>query len=117
MRKYIPGEIKIDGRNIPYSIVTTEDYLLAKDILDGDAENYDEIFEKWEEEHSEIYEKITQILALKQSCYLMRRVSYSCGTLSDGLYRLKNELIAELKEKYNFEFDDEFVENYEYPYL
>ena len=68
-------------------------YLLTKDILDGNAENYDEILEKWENENLEIYERITQILALKQSCYLMRRVSYSCGTLSDGL-----------------------VENYEYPF-
>lgn len=116
MRKYIYNEIKIDGRNIPYAIVTAEDYLLAKDILDGNAEDYDELFEKWEEENYEIYELITQILALKQSCFLMRRVSYSCGTLSDGLYCLKNRLIIELKEKYNFDFDDDFVENYKYPY-
>lgn len=117
MRKYIPGNISIDGRNIPYTIVTAEDYLVAKKIIDSDAENYDELFEKWENENLEIYERITQILALKQSCFLMRRVSYSCGTLSEGLYHLKNELIAELKEKYNFEFDDNFVENYEYPYM
>lgn len=116
MRKYIPNNIKIDGRNIPYAIVTAEDYLLAKDILDGNAENYDEILEKWENENLEIYERITQILALKQSCYLMRRVSYSCGTLSDGLYHLKNRLIKELKDEYNFDFDEELVENYEYPF-
>ena len=42
----------------------------------------------------------------------MRHVSYSCGTLSDGLLVLKNKLIIELKEKYNFDFDDDFVENY-----
>lgn len=117
MRKYIAGEVKIDGRNIPYSIVTAEDYLLAKDILDGDTENYEKLLEQWEEENIEIYERITQILALKQSCYLMRRVSHSCGTLSDGLYYLKNRLIMELKNDYNFEFDDEFVENYKYPYI
>ena len=112
MREYIPNNIKIDGRNIPYSIVTAEDYLIAKNILNNTDDNYEEIFEKWEEENYEIYEMITQILALKQSRFLMRHVSYSCGTLSDGLLVLKNKLIIELKEKYNFDFDDDFVENY-----
>ena len=55
-------------------------------------------------------------MALKQSCYLLRRTSYSCGSLSDGLYRLKNELIAELETNFNFSFDDDFVENFKSPY-
>ena len=108
LREYIPGDIRIDGRNIPYSIVTAKDYLEAKKLLDGSNEAYEEWLEI--DENFQIYTLLSQILGLKQSCYLMRRVSYSCGSLSDNLYYLKNRLIVELKEKYNFEFDDDFVE-------
>ena len=62
-------------------------------------------------------ETLQQLEALKQSCYLLRRTSHSCQSLSDGLYKLKNELIIELKEKYNFDFDDNFVESFKSPYL
>ena len=51
-------------------------------------------------------------MALKQSYFLMRRVSYSSGELSESLDELKNRLILELKERHNFEFDDAFVEQY-----
>ena len=108
VREYLNKEINIDGRMIWYRLVSAYDYLEAKGIITNDDDEY----EKFCENNSKIYELLTQVMALKQSCYLLRRVSYSCGSLSDGLYTLKNRLIIELSEKYNFEFDDEFVENY-----
>ena len=112
MRDYIPGNIKIDGRNIPCRIFTALDYLIEKGIVTLDEnDDYEDSFEEFmnKDNGNEIYDLITEILALKQSYYLMRRVSYSCGTLSEGLLRLKNSLVYELKDKYNFEFDEEFV--------
>lgn len=106
MRDYIPGRISIDGRNIEYRLVTASDYLEAKN------EWTEEQIEEFCEKNHEIYELINQVMALKQSCYLMRRVSYSCGSLSDDLYNLKLRLIHELRDKYQFEFDDDFVESY-----
>ena len=49
------------------------------------------------EDKYEIYQRINQIIALKQSWYLLRRVGCSCGSLSDDLYQLKMRLIHELK--------------------
>lgn len=120
-RKFSGKELKIDGRDIDYDLVTALDYLVAKNV-DGlgeieDEDDFERAIEEWEEKNYHIYERITQIMALKQSCYLLRRTSYSCGSLSDGLYHLKNELIAELETKFNFIFDDDFVENFKSPYL
>lgn len=106
MREYIPKRISIDGRNIEYRLVTASDYLEAKN------EWSEEQIEEFCENNEEAYQLINQIMALKQSCYLMRRVSHSCGSLSDDLYTLKVRLIHKLREKYQFEFDDDFVENY-----
>lgn len=109
-REYVPNQISIDGRNIPYQIVTARDYLLEKELIDETEESFESFMEK--DKNYEIYDKLTQILALMQSHYLMRRVSYSCGTLSEGLWQLKNELIWDLKNNYNFEFDEELVGDY-----
>lgn len=114
-RKYSGKELKIDGRDICYEIVTARDYLVAKNV-DGLGNGDEEVIEEWMEKNYPIYERITQILALKQSCFLLRRTSYSCGSLSDGLYQLKNELIADLECNFNFSFDDDFVENFKSPY-
>lgn len=104
LREYIPKRISIDGRNIKYRLVTALNYFKAKYGWD------DEQIEKYQEENYQIYLLVNQIMALKQSCYLLRRVSYSCGSLSDNLYDLKMRLILELKEEYQFDFDDDFVE-------
>ena len=108
MRRYLKGKIYIDGRNIPYSIFTAFDYL---EIKYGWTEDY---IDAWTEEGDNwgIYKLITQILALKQSCFLLRNTTYSCQSLSDGLYALKLRLIHELRNKYNFKFDDNLVERY-----
>lgn len=106
MRDYIPGKISTDGRNIEYKLVTANDYLRTKEGLT------EEEIDNFLDNKYELYNKINQIMAIKQSCYLLRRVSHSCGSLSDSLYELKLELIMDIKDKYGFSFDDEFVENY-----
>jgi hypothetical protein len=106
MREFIGDRISIDGRMIQYKLVTVCDYLETKHEMD------EKQIEKFCEEKYEVYKLINQIMALKQSCFLLRRVSYSCGSLSEDLYELKNRLIRELREKYKFEFDDKFVEDY-----
>lgn len=103
MRNYIAKEISIDGRNIEYCLVTANDYFEAKNYSEQEIEKFIE---------NDVYLLVNQIIALKQSCYLMRRVSYSCSSLSENLYDLKLSLINELSEKFNFEFDDQFVEDF-----
>ena len=105
-RDYIKNNnLKIDGRNIPYTIFTAAGYLLYHDDL-TEEEMYDFMEDKYE-----IYQRINQIIALKQSCYLLRRVGYSCESLSDDLYQLKLRLIHELRDTYHYEFDDDWMED------
>jgi predicted house-cleaning noncanonical NTP pyrophosphatase (MazG superfamily) len=106
LRDFIGDNIRIDGRMIEYKLVTASDYLEYKN------EWTEEQIEEFWKDNTNVCETINQIMALKQSCYLLRRTSYSCQSLSDSLYQLKLRLIIELKDKYNFDFDDEFVENY-----
>jgi hypothetical protein len=103
LRDFIGDNINIDGRMIQYRLVTVHDYLLAKGYT---QEQIDEFQTKqWD-----LYRAINQIMAIKQSCFLLRRTSHSCQSLTDNLYSLKVRLIREIKEKYNFDFDDDFVE-------
>jgi hypothetical protein len=88
---------------IPYRLVTAYDYFKAKKYSEDQIEVFFD---------NEIGDLVSQIMGLKQSCYLLRRVSYSCQSLSDNLYHLKNRLIHELRDNYSFEFDDDFVEQY-----
>lgn len=103
MREYINKPVKIDGRKIPYPVFTAADYLELHDK----TEDIDEFMEK----NYEIYKTISQIMAIKQSCFLLRNTTHSCQSLSDDLYDLKLRLISELKEKYNYKFDDRWVED------
>lgn len=105
IRSYIGDGIKIDGRMIGYRIFNNEGYLEAKGLTDEEIEEFIE-------NNDEICELITQIIAVKHSCWLLRRTSYSCGSLSDGMYQLKLKLINELKEKYEYDFDDKLMEEY-----
>jgi len=104
MRDFIGGDLCIDGRQIPFRVFTYACYFEAK----GYSEKQ---IEKITEEKGEMITVLNQVIALKQSCFLLRCVRYSCGTLSDDLYALKNRLINELKEKYNFDFDEDMVDN------
>ena len=99
--------LNIDGRNIPYALVTAFDYLLAKNENWTKNQVYD-----FKKNNYEIYKKLNQIIALKQSCVLLRNTSYSCQSLPDDLFELKLELIHELREKYNYEFDEDLYENF-----
>lgn len=104
MRDYIPNKnFCIDGRNIPYPVFTSYDYFTLHDGV-ADIENF--ICS-----HHELDVLVSQIIALKQSCYLLRHTSHSCGSLNEGLYYLKLRLIAELKEKFDYSFDDDWMES------
>jgi hypothetical protein len=103
-RDYIREFVDIDGRMIPYRIFTATVYLEEKGYLE-------EEIEKMFEEQYEMCQTLNQIIALKQSCYLLRHTSYSCNSLSENLFSLKLRLIKELKDKYNFEFNEDLMEN------
>lgn len=105
LRNFIGDRIKIDGRMIGYRIYTAYEYLKFKGLNNEEIEDFSE-------NNYKIYELITQIIAIKQSCWLLRRTSYSCQSLSDGMYNLKLRLINELKDKYNYDFDDDLMEEY-----
>ena len=102
MREYIDLDIRIDGRTIPYPVLTSCEYFASHDNID-DVDGFIDT-------NQEIDELVTQILALKQSCFLLRHTTYSCQSLSDGLYDLKMKLIKKLAEKYQYMFDDEWME-------
>lgn len=104
MREYINEEVHIDGRKIPYPIYTVDEYIQMHDGINKEE------MENWIEENQEISKKVNQILAIKQSCFLLRNTTHSCQSLSDDLYDLKLRLIVELKEIYGYEFDDDWVE-------
>lgn len=104
MREYINEPICIDGRKIPYPVNTAACYLEYHDGITGEE------LEEYQEDNAELFEIISQILAIKQSCFLLLNTSHSCQSLSDSLYNLKLRLIKELKEEYNYEFDDVWIE-------
>lgn len=106
LRAFIGDKISIDGRMIGFRIETAADYLELKEELD--ETEIDEFINN----KNEIYTLINQILAVKHSCWLLRRTSYSCQSLADNMYDLKFKLISELEEKHNFIYDDEFVDKY-----
>lgn len=105
LRDYIGDGISIDGRMIGYRLYTAHMYLMAKGLSEKEVDKFIDDKEK-------TYHLINQIIAVKQSCWLLRRTSYSCGSLSDDMYDLKLKLIRELREKYQYEFDDELMEKY-----
>lgn len=103
MREYVKGDVSIDGRNIPIRLVTARDYFEAKEFSDEDVDRFVE---------TGVFHMVNEIMGLKQACFLMRRVSHSCGSLGEDLYSLKGRLISYLKEKHDFDFDDTFVNEY-----
>lgn len=102
MREYRKANLRIDGRNIPYPVYTAVDYLMEHD---GMSE------EEVEAVPQELYTRINQIIGLKQSCFLLRHTTHSCESLSDDLYALKKQLIKEVKELFQYEFDDAWMES------
>lgn len=109
LREYTGDNIKVDGRMIGCVIVTAFNYLKQKN--DWSSEEVEDFMEQGKFGY-EIYTMINQILALKQSHWIMRRVSHSCGSLSDSIYYLKEELISKLKKQYDYDFDEEWVDSF-----
>lgn len=105
MREYIKKPIHIDGRNIPIGVVTAIDYMILTNLVEDD----EQVIEDYCENNLEITELISEILALKTSHYLLRRVSYSCGSLSDAIYKMMNEKCIKLNELYKIEFDFDII--------
>ena len=64
MRDYINRNIRIDGRLIPYPVYTSWEYFELHDGIE-DVEDF-------VDSNPAIEELVTQILALKQSCFLLR---------------------------------------------
>ncbi len=107
IRPYIDNKnLSIDGRMIPYPLVTAGDYLEAKHNMSEDEVN------KFMDENYEQYTMLNTIIAMKQSCFLLRNVRYSCGSLSDNLYAHKKDMVAKYNETYDVPFDEDFYENY-----
>ena len=109
-REYINKPLSIDGRMIPYRIFNDTVYFEEKGYTE-------EEIEKLYEEKYVMCQMLNQVIALKQSCVLLRHTSHSCGSLSEDLFQLKLRLIKELKEKFNFEFDEDMMENDTIDYL
>ena len=107
MRDYIPNySLKIDGRNIPYTIVTARDYLLRVGLIDESEDSFEDFVEK----NYEVYQRISQIIGLKNSIFLLSRTTHSCQSITDNLKILESELWVDLKDNYNFEVLDEVLE-------
>ena len=106
MREYFQNKkLSIDGRNIPYPVVNSVDYLVCcHSFTQKQAELFGEI-------RPDTVLLISQIIAIKQACFLLRHTTHSCESLPDSLLSLKKKLIAELKEKHNFLFDEAWIES------
>jgi hypothetical protein len=109
IRPYIGHEnLSIDGRMIPYPLVTAGEYLKAKheDMTDQDLDEFID-------NRLEQYSMLNTIIAMKQSCFLLRHTRYSCDSLADHLYDHKNDMVSKYNETYPDEpFDEGFYDNY-----
>ena len=107
IRPYIDNKrLHIDGRMIPYPLVNASDYLEEKfGMKDNEIESFID-------NHYKQYTMLNTIIAMKQSCFLLRHVGYSCGSLASDLYDHKKEMVAEYNKTYDPPFDEDFYENY-----
>jgi len=105
-REFIDKRISIDGRNLPFSIVTARDYLETVGKFDSRDE---EGVELWINDNWTLYSLVNSIIALKNAHYLLRRVSYSCGSLADSIYETMEEKEALLHKNFNMDFDFDLI--------
>lgn len=102
------SKLKIDGRNIPYRLVTAADYLVAKN--EGwnmeDVKQYKSVFPSQ-------FIMLNQIMAIKQACVLLMHTSHSHHSLAKDLLALKRQLILEL-DAVGVEFDEKLVDRFTY---
>ncbi len=108
IRPYIGNkDLSIDGRMIPYPLVTAMDYLEAKH-----GEMTEEERNTLVDRHHEQIVMLNIIIAMKQSCFLLRNTMYSCGSLPDDLDAHKNNMVAKYNETYYEPFDEDFYDDY-----
>lgn len=109
---FIKGGIKLNtnknfaikGKCIPYLITNTADYMI---IHDGISQ---EEFEQILDNNYGLYQKVSQVIGLKQSLFLLFHTTGLCQSNHDALIDLKKQIIEELKNKYSYEFDEEWFE-------
>lgn len=107
IRPYIDNKkLSIDGRMIPYPLVTAGDYLEARYSMTEQGVDY------FKDNNYEQYTMLNTIIAMKQSYVLLRSTMYSDGSLSKDLYAHKNDMVAKYNETYDEPFDEDFYENY-----
>ena len=87
---------------LPCVAKTEVDYLHLHDGIP--MENMDD----FREEHWDMCKKLSKIIALKHSIFLLRNVSGMCESIPDSLVALKKQLIEELKTEFGYEFDEEW---------
>lgn len=95
----------IDGRAVSENIGSAYDYIEYV-ILKSEYENSDG-YDCWMfiEENEGVDVLLSKIIALLYSHRLLRNTSHICGSLTDSAIEMINELIQELKEKYDIDFD------------
>lgn len=94
----------IKGDSIPYKVTNVAEYLLLHDGLSQKE------IEKLLDNNYELYLKISQIIGLKQSLFLLWHTTKICQSTHDSLLELKINLIKELKEEYSYVFDEKWFE-------
>ena len=95
---------EINGQNVPYSVTNACDYY--KEIEHLTPEMIDHM-KDYEFERTTL---INQIIGLKVSCFLLRHTTHICESVPDDLGALKNDLIKQLKEKYDYDFKEADME-------
>lgn len=94
----------IDGRHVPYVIKNAGDYY--RKIEGYTQEMVDHMMDfEWERTS-----RINQIIGLKISCYLLRHTTRMCESVSGCLFALKDDLIKQLKEEYDYDFKEAEME-------
>lgn len=102
MNKY--KNLVIKGKCIPYMITNAADYMI---IHDGISQ---EEFEQILDNNYGLYQKVSQVIGLKQSLFLLFHTTSLCQSTHDALYDLKKQVIKELKNDFSYEFDEEWFE-------
>ena len=94
----------IDDKNVPYLVANAGDYYRKIEGYTPDMVDYMMDF-CWKQTSL-----INQIIGLKISCYLLRHTTGMCESVPDCLRALKDDLIKQLKKKYDYDFKEAEME-------
>lgn len=97
------SKLHIRKQDVGYEIETVVGYLMKKNEYTVDEAN------KFVEDNEEAGTLINQIIALKWSNRMLRHTNI-CESLSVDLVKLMHQLIKDLNEKHNIEFDETTLE-------